>query len=146
MSAEQITSKVISLSSLKEVATNKPNFTAFHAFEPNGHLTLAHALRYAIASKAVNECGGKYILFIDDVRSSEDMFFKDIELPKPKQPKEEAGEKGKKEKKAKKVKLTAQEEKELRRDCIKKSIDYSMKVFEVLGVLGPHQIKRIFFE
>lgn len=126
--------------SLKAKLTAKPEFTVFHSFEPNGHLTLAHALRYAIASKVVNECGGKYILFIADVRSSQDMFFKDADLPKPK-PKEEdenQGGKGKKDKKAKKVKMTAQEEKEIRRDCIKKSTEYAMKVFEVLGVLGPH--------
>lgn len=134
-------SKLISLSDLKEKVQGKPGFTVFHSFEPNGHLTFAHALRYAIVSKVVRECGGKYLLFIDDVRSSQDMAFIDVEPPKPKEPKAETdnqGAKGKKEKKAKKVKLTAQEIKQFRRDCIKKSIDYAMKVFEALNVLGPH--------
>lgn len=136
-------SHIISLSDLRGKVEGKSGFTVFHSFEPNGHLTVGHALRYAIVSKIVKECGGKYILFIDDVRCSQDMFFIDVEPPKPQEPKEskEAGNqdgKGKKEKKAKKVKLTAQEIKQLRRDCIKKSIDYSMKAFEALGVLGPH--------
>ncbi|OHS96270.1 Tyrosine--tRNA ligase [Tritrichomonas foetus] len=60
---------------LKAKISSKSDFTVFHAFEPNGRITLAHALRYAIASKIVAECGGKYILFIADIRASQDMFF-----------------------------------------------------------------------
>jgi hypothetical protein len=48
-----------------------PEFTVFHALEPNGRLTIAHAVRYVVASRLVAELGGHYILFVDDVVASE---------------------------------------------------------------------------
>lgn len=109
MDVDTKVSKILSLSSdkslgeaLKAKLSSKPEFTVFHLFEPNGRLTLAHAVRYLIASKVVAECGGKYILFVSDVRAEQDFYFN----ADPKQ--------------------------------IKASVDYALKVFELLGVLGPH--------
>jgi tryptophanyl-tRNA synthetase len=52
-----------------------PSFTLFHAFEPNGKLTLAHATRYSTACRIVGECGGTYLLFIADVTASQRLAF-----------------------------------------------------------------------
>lgn len=91
MSAEAKAEKLLSISSdcsIKESLINKlktrQEFTVFHSFIPNGRLTFAHALRYVIASQIVKECGGKYILFISDVRASQELYFdrneEDIQL------------------------------------------------------------------
>lgn len=109
LSTEAKAAKLLSLSSdhsikkclLSKLAT-KPDFTVFHSFTPNGRLTFAHALRYAIASRITKECGGKYILFISDVRASQELYFDRNE------------------------------------ESIQLATEYALKVFDIIGVNGPH--------
>ena len=54
---------------------SKPEFTVVHIFEPNGRLSAAHAARYVVASRVVNECGGRYVVWVSDLGASEKLCF-----------------------------------------------------------------------
>jgi tryptophanyl-tRNA synthetase len=74
--AEQIQAVESSLlASIQSQLEGHSDFVLFHGFEPNGRLTVAHAVRYVAASRAVSRLGGRYILFIDDVVASQRLAF-----------------------------------------------------------------------
>ena len=72
--ASNLLSLTTSKIDLGPLLSSKPNFVVFHSFEPNGRISLAHALRYALVSRIVGSMGGKYVLFVADVRASQDMY------------------------------------------------------------------------
>jgi tyrosyl-tRNA synthetase len=63
------------LSEIQTKLSTRPDFLLLHSFEPNGRLTVAHALRYVAASRATASLGGRYLLLIDDLGASQRLVF-----------------------------------------------------------------------
>ncbi|KAH0793588.1 tyrosyl-tRNA synthetase [Histomonas meleagridis] len=82
MEIQQKINRLLSISTKKDIAdklqqklSGKQDFIAIHPLEPSVRFNYLQALQYVAASRAVTECGGKYILFISDIKAQQNLAF-----------------------------------------------------------------------